>query len=280
MQENDQTKVLSALQLVLRPIIKILIRYGIGYNEFAETVKTAFVDVGSADFGIRGRPTNISRVAVMTGLTRKEVRRLRTKIESGRNPIKVKTTPLTEILHRWHSEDQFLDKQGRPATLEFAGDGNTFSTLVRMFGGDVPPGAMRTELKRVGSVVEDGEGRLSVKRRSFFASDQTEHLRTSLVHSVYPLLANICNNTSTENSENHMPQYATYSIEIAESDIPRLRRMCSDRLSDLAASFDDLFIAFEQSSEKSAEHRKSKVRPVVVGLYFFDERDSKAEYEW
>ena len=119
MQQKQQKKVLNAFQLVLRPIVKILLRYGIGYNEFAETVKTSFVDVGSTDFGIRGRPTNISRVAVMTGLTRKEVRRLRTKIEGGEDTVVVKSTPITEILHRWHAENEYLDSKGRPAVLPF-----------------------------------------------------------------------------------------------------------------------------------------------------------------
>ena len=69
MQEKTKQSVLDAFLLMLRPVVRILLRYGIGYREFAEVTKTAFVDVASADFGIRGRPTNISRVAVMTGLS-------------------------------------------------------------------------------------------------------------------------------------------------------------------------------------------------------------------
>ena len=83
MSEMIKQRVLNAFLLVMRPVVRILLRYGIGYREFAEITKTAFVDIASSDFGIRGRPTNISRVAVMTGLTRKEVRRLRDKIASG-----------------------------------------------------------------------------------------------------------------------------------------------------------------------------------------------------
>lgn len=137
MQESQQKKVLDAFQLVLRPVVKILLRYGIGYNEFAETVKTAFVDVGSTEFGIRGRPTNISRVAVMTGLTRKEVRRLRSKLEGGLDTVAIRTTPITEILTKWYSEDDFLDGQGRPLPLKFSGGLGSFSDLVKRFGKSV-----------------------------------------------------------------------------------------------------------------------------------------------
>ncbi len=70
MEDKIKQQVLDAFLLLMRPIVRILLRYGVGYREFAEVTKTAFVDVSSSDFGLRGRPTNISRVAVMTGLTR------------------------------------------------------------------------------------------------------------------------------------------------------------------------------------------------------------------
>lgn len=278
MQQKQQKKVLNAFQLVLRPIVKILLRYGIGYNEFAETVKTAFVDVGSTDFGIRGRPTNISRVAVMTGLTRKEVRRLRTKIESGEDTVVVKSTPITEILHRWHAENEYLDSKGRPAVLPFKGERGSFSSLVKKYGGDVPAGAMRTELKRVGTIEEKKNGDLSVERRSFWPEDQTQKLESALAHHVYPLLSNVAHNTDPANAADVVAQFAIYSLDIEEQDRPRLRRMCSDRLTDIADSFDDLFIAYESHGvDKPPE---SKKKPVMVGLYYFEERDEHASYDW
>ncbi|MGI9234119.1 MAG: DUF6502 family protein, partial [Woeseiaceae bacterium] len=185
MTDDLKKRVLDAFFLVLRPVVKIFFRYGISYGEFAEVAKAAFVDVASSEFGIRGRPTNISRVAVITGLTRKEVRRIRDRIEQGHDFILVKSTPIAAIISRWHAEQDFLDKSGRPRPLEFSDGKNSFSELVRRFGGDVPPGAMRTELKRVGSVDEDEKGRLRIKRRSVIPADKIDNLVTSLVHGVY-----------------------------------------------------------------------------------------------
>jgi len=236
MQEEQQKKVLSAFQLVLRPIVKLLLRYGIGYNEFAETVKSAFVDVGSTDFGIRGRPTNISRVAVMTGLTRKEVRRLRTKIEGGDDTVSVRTTPITEIITRWYSEEEYLDKNGRPLLLPFTGDSGSFSSLVKKFGGDVPPGAMRTELKRMDLVAEDEDGSLLVKSRTLVPHDSTDNLMSCLVHGVYPLLATTVKNTEPNKVRGEgVAQFSTYSLSIDQGDRTRLKRISYDRLSEMAS---------------------------------------------
>ena len=277
MQEKLKQQVLDAFLLVLRPVVKILLRYGIGVSEFSEIVKKSYVDVATTEYGIRGRPTNISRVAVMTGLTRKEVRRLRNSIETGEVSLSVKTTPIAEILHRWHAEDDFLDEKGRPAALVFREGTNSFSELVKRFGGDVPPGAMRTELKRIGSVVEDENGYLRVLKRTVVPSDQTDKLITSLVHSAYPLMSTIVENSATESSPAGLAQFAAYSTQISTGDLKRLRRISHDRLSDMAESFDDLFMAYETLHD-SAEESESTV--VSVGLYYFEERDETAKYTW
>ena len=109
MQNDVQQQTLKAFFIVLRPIARILLRFGIGFREFSEVAKAAFVDVATSDYGLRGRPTNVSRVAVMTGLTRKEVRRVREKIKEGAAANVVKTTPMSEIMHRWYTEYQDVE---------------------------------------------------------------------------------------------------------------------------------------------------------------------------
>ena len=279
MQEELQKKILNAFQLVLRPIVKMLLRYGIGYNEFAETLKLAYVDVGSSDFGIRGRPTNISRVAVMTGLTRKEVRRLRSRIENGDDAPTVRTTPITEVLTRWHSEIEFLDNHGKPSVLSYSEGENSFSELVKRFGGDVPPGAMRTEMKRMGLLDEGEDGSLAVKSRLFITRDGIDTVLTSLVHSVYPLLATIARNTEPDNAPGDgNAQFTTYSLSINKSDRTRLKRICYDRLAESAVSFDDLFTAYETAPQRNEDRSEHPV--VMVGLYYFEETDPHAKYKW
>ena len=279
MKADPQSKVLEALQLVLRPIVKILLRYGIGYKAFAETVKTVFVDVGSSEFGIRGRPTNISRVAVMTGLTRKEVRRLRSTLENDDGAFTVRTTPITELLTRWHSEADFLDDNGHPSTLLFSDGTASFSELVRQFAGDVPPGAMRTEMKRMQLVDEHADGSLSVKSRALQPQDSTDNLLTSLAHCAYPLLATIARNTeATTHPGEGNAQFATYSLSISELDRSRVKRISYDRLSEAAVAFDDLFTAYESPIDASKTPSENPV--VMVGLYYFEEIDSNARYKW
>ena len=278
MQDKIKTQILDAIFLVLRPISKIMLRYGIGFREFAEVAKSAFVDVATTEYGIRGRPTNISRVAVMTGLTRKEVRRLRDQNESGRDTLVLKTTPLTTVLHRWHSEEDYLDENGRPATLPFVGETSSFSSLVKQFGGDIPPGAMRTELKRVGALVEDEKGFVRAIRRVVHPKSKHENLCASLAHGVYPLISTIAHNTNPDLEEPTWVQLTAFTADISESELPRIRRISADRLTEVVESFDDVFMAYEKMSDSEEEPNKN--RPIAVGVYYFEEREDDLISVW
>jgi hypothetical protein len=278
MQDEIQRRILGAFLVVMKPIARILLRFGIGFREFSEIAKTAFVDVASSDYGLRGRPTNISRVAVMTGLTRKEVKRLRNKIAGGDETLVIKATPLSEVLHRWHSEDEFLNNVGRPKLLPFGGDYSSFTSLVRRFGGDIPPGALRTELKRVGAVQEREGGVLELVKRSVMPSGLDERLIISLIHGAYPLLSSIAHNVNPEREVESWPQLTAFTQSVRKVDIPRLRRISSSRLTEITESFDDLFMAYEalhESEEGSADQNL-----VAIGVFYFEDSETTKKNTW
>lgn len=278
MQEKLKQQVLDAFLLVLRPIVRILLRYGIGYREFAEGAKTAYVDVASSDFGLRGRPTNISRVAVMTGLTRKEVKRLRDQIAGGHQTISVKTTPLADVLHHWHAQPDYTDSRGRPIKLPFTGEQGSFASLVKAYGGDVPPGAMRTEMKRVGAIQEDDNGELQPLTRSVIPDSDHQRLMTTLVHGAYALLSNIAHNTDSSSSNAGWPHRVAYTTALGSNDTRQLRRIARDRISDFAESIDDVFITFEALHDDNENTVEGNA--VAVGIFYFEEHDDDANYEW
>jgi hypothetical protein len=214
----------------------------------------------------------------MTGLTRKEVRRVREKIENGDLSVVVKSTPLSELLHRWHADSEYLDSAGRPVVLPFSGEGVSFSSLARKYGGDIPPGAMRTELKRVGAVVEDEQGNLQAVSRIVHPKGEHEKLVTAVVHAIYPLVSTIAHNVNPNRDDDTWAQLSTYSQSIRKIDVPRLRRISLDRLTELAESIDDLFIAYETMHENDGSDDDKNI--VAVGVYYFEEKDPNATKFW
>jgi hypothetical protein len=273
MQNTMQRQILNALLVALRPLARALLRAGIGYREFAEISKSAFVDIATKDYGLRGRPTNISRVAVMTGLTRKEVRRLRDKSAAGEETMAVRSTPMSMILHRWFTEDEFLDGSGKPRDLGFDGDGPNFSSLVRQYGGDIPSGAMRTELMRIDAIAEMPDGSLKVLKRNVSNLEVHDRIINGLSAQLYPAALAMEHNTRTEDSDDAWIQRSVSTSHVRQGDMGRVRRISSDRLVELTDSIDDLFAAYETLYDK--DEREEPTRSVGIGVFYFEE--DKAE---
>ena len=142
----------STLFRLLQPLARLFLHFGISYREYCELSKAAFVAVAAEDFGVHGRPTNASRIAAMTGLTRKDIGRIRRKIESGESAQIDRQSPINEVLSAWLSAAEFLDARGQPKCLPLKGERASFESLVRQFAGDIPEGAMRKELQRIHAI--------------------------------------------------------------------------------------------------------------------------------
>lgn len=164
--EHRQTA-LSSCRSLLRPLCSLLLKWGVTWREFAEVAKGAFVEAASADYGIRGRPTNASRVAILTGLSRREVARQRDLAAAAAPAAPDHTTDATRLLSGWHQDPEFAEGAGQPRELTLEGPGPSFQQLFRRYGGDVPASAMLKELRRVGAVEQTPDGRLRVLRRYY-----------------------------------------------------------------------------------------------------------------
>jgi hypothetical protein len=154
-------------RVLLRPIASLLLKCGMTWREFAEVSKGVFVAVASQDYGLNGRPTNVSRVSILTGVSRKEIARVRTLLEQEADPLPNKTTDATRLLSGWHQDPDFLTAAGEPRILPAEGEGPSFATLWKRYGGDVPMTSMRKELERAGAITTLPDGQLRAERRYF-----------------------------------------------------------------------------------------------------------------
>jgi Family of unknown function (DUF6502) len=163
-----QDALLSALEAILRPTVKLLLQCGIGYSEFAAVAKSVFIQVATDDYKRRGRPANFSQVSAMTGISRKEVSRIRNAETDVRWTPNMETSPVNTVLHQWHFDEDFSEGAGTANKLSFEGP-LSFSDLVSRHAGDIPPGAMRATLQRAGVLTQNPEGLLCVSQSFFYS---------------------------------------------------------------------------------------------------------------
>ena len=164
--EQSKQIVLRAFRLLFRPIAGILLRAGIQWKEVAALGKAIYVEVASREFGIRGRPTNTSRIAILTGFTRREVARLRKLLAEDRFEENERLNHATRVLTGWYTDADFSTADGKPRALGNDGPSG-FEALCRRFASDVPASTLRKELLSVGAIEERPDGRLLARTRYY-----------------------------------------------------------------------------------------------------------------
>jgi hypothetical protein len=158
---------LDALGDLLEPVLLTLLKSGITWKEFSDLAKAKFVQVATNEFGIRGRPTNASRVAILTGMDRRDVRKLRQALARRRTIDPGFMSRPTQVLDGWYHDEEFLRAPGEPRDLDVDGDSGSFTALMRRYAPGLPPVAMIKELKAAGAVAEVAGGKLRLIKRAY-----------------------------------------------------------------------------------------------------------------
>ena len=138
-------KLLPHVARILRPLIRLLISSGVTFPVLSDLLRQLFVNVAERDFTLPGKEQTDSRIYLLTGIHRKEIRRLRgTDQPAGSIPPSLSRTSL--ILARWQASPEFLDAEGNPLSLpRSAENGPSFESLVGSVTRDVRSRAVLDE---------------------------------------------------------------------------------------------------------------------------------------
>ena len=157
----------SALSLMFKPLIRLLIAQGVTHAEFSDTAKEVYVETAVRHFEADGR-INKSRIAILTGLTRKEVKNVIDRALTTDYKERTYSRP-AKVLTGWFSDPAFQGPYGIPLELPYDSsdtEGQSFVELVRRYSGDMAPRQMLKQLVESGSVLEV-EGRYKAVTRTF-----------------------------------------------------------------------------------------------------------------
>jgi hypothetical protein len=137
----------------------------------------------------------------MTGLARKGVRPLRSRVRAAAT-TGLGTVP-ADVLRRWHTDPRYLDPPGIPRELPFEGLEPSFAGLVRACAGDLPAGAVRAELLRMGAVAEAPSGALRASRREVVFGSAMDAMLEGFATSMRPVTLTVAWNAAMAASGGH-----------------------------------------------------------------------------
>jgi hypothetical protein len=232
----------NAILKLLRPLVHILLRSGISYHVFADLVRWVYVDVAFQAFGISGRKQSTSRVSVITGLSRKEVQRLRALDIPVDEDTPARHNRATRVIGGWIRDPLFLDKDNNPLSLPLDGI-VSFSGLVKRYSGDMPVRAVLDELLNIGAIQVGEEGAVRLVTRAYLPGADTKAKLDILGSDVADLIATINHNLDGKRQrpffqrkvmydnipEEHLEEFRRISFEESQALLERLNQWLADR---------------------------------------------------
>ena len=199
----------NALLKLLRPLVRILLASGISYHVFSDLVRWVYVDVASKEFGVPRRKQTSSRVSVITGLSRKEVQRLRDLDIPVDEDTPGRYNRATRVIGGWIRDPLFSDNDNNPLDLPPEGVA-AFSSLVKKYSGDMPVRAVLDELVNVGAVALQSDGRVKLLTRAYLPGADKQAKLDILGADVADLIATIDHNLEPENSRPRFQRKVSY----------------------------------------------------------------------
>ncbi|NRB36922.1 MAG: hypothetical protein HRU20_00475 [Pseudomonadales bacterium] len=257
--------------LLLKPLIRILLRAGIGFANFAEWVKFAYVDVAEQDFQIEGRNQSTSRIATLTGLHRKEVARIRAALQEESPIFTTHTANRAErVIHAWLRDARFLDAQGHAKPLPLSGE-ISFETLAQTASGDIHTTAILDELLRIDAVKLDDHNQVNLKARAYIPDASSEEQLDIMGQSVFDLLATLDHNMNKPLDTPHvskMQRSVAYHY-LTATDIAAFKEYSYKESEKLLETLNTWLAARDLAAQK--ESLKEPVFRAGTGIYYFDE---------
>ena len=260
----------TALRRVLRPLVRLLIAKGVTLPQIIDLLKQTYVSVAEEEFPVNGKRQTDSRISVLTGVHRKDIKRIRESKDTPDILAKPRGVSLGEaVVNQWASRADTTDSLGRPMALpRQSTDGMSFDRLVEEVSKDVRPRALLDEWKRL-AVVSVTEDDYVVLNRAALVPDAGEDEKAFYFgRNISDHIATTTYNLTTSEAAggNPLMERSVYYGGLTADSVASLEKEAERLGMDALLTLNRLALECveKDTGAEGAEHRMS------FGLYFFD----------
>ena len=262
-------RLLAAFRFLLVPLVRILLRNGITFNEISEVIKGAYARVAATDFAVPGRPMSYSRISITTGMPRRDIERVLGAEDRLRRALESNASRIANVLQGWHNDPEFMGPYGFPRELAHereAGGGQSFGDLVARYAADVSPQLMLEELMRVNAAtIAEESGLIRVLKRTFIPEQMAPELIEVFARGVRRYVETIDHNLrEVDSSKRRFERWVFPDYGIREEDWVPFNDMVRDRLQDVIEDLETQFVLIRKPRAES-----DRILSVGVGLYLY-----------
>ncbi len=172
-RDSEAEAIGPALTEVLRPLVKLLIARGVTAPALYAVVKELYVEVATDAFRLDGKPPTDSRINMLTGVHRKNVREIRQGGEAPDGPLERRMSVMATVVGRWLADPETTDEVGAPRSLPRQSDeGSSFDALVGSVSTDIRPRTILDELINRGVVsLDEATDEVSLRAEALLPRD-------------------------------------------------------------------------------------------------------------
>jgi len=265
MLKNSRDHLLFAFRRVLRPLVRILVRSGVRYDEFLELVRGVYVETAVRDgLGDGTRPTR-ARISISTGVARRDVDRFIDKEGDVSIAQKSLTRTLMEVLHKWHTDPQFVGPYGIPLELErISTKGRSFRELVHSINPALIDADALEELVRLRAVVLSGDTHIRAISRALIPVEEMSPAQLEFFGNALTRLADTLQfNMDPKNSAKRLEQSVISDRGLPKDVLPVFEKYLRERVTELLVEIDNWLSPYSANDAGRTEP------PERIGLAVF-----------
>ena len=267
-----QTALLKAVSWLCRPLLRLLIEKGIGYPQLRDLLKKLYVEVAEESFALEGKPPSDSRLFILTGVHRKDIKRLRAG-DPDSTAVRASTLGGAIVSH-WLGLPAYRDADGRPRCLprnsaDDAAPG--FDTLVADVSKDVRPRAILDELLRQGVVSLNEAGDICLNRTAFIPGADFEEKTFFLGRNVHDHLATCAHNMLSPDTP--MLERSVYFAALTEASVHELRELAEQNAVDALQAINARALVLQEADQGKAD----AIHRIRFGCYWYQAQRKNTE---
>lgn len=273
---NKMTKSVSnilnrSVYTIVRSLATMFLKRGMSYAVFSELARAAYIDAAT-EFELDGRKLSDSRISVITGLSRKEVKRLKSFEPQDVPAEDLRHNRAVRVITAWAREQKYLNSKGKPRLLPVSGESPSLHELVTEFGGGVPTRAVIDELCRVGAIIESKKGYWRLENPAYLPKDSDTAAMNILGVDVPLLIKTINHNLDVEPEEKLFQRKVMYQ-EIPETEALQFKKYAADESFKLLKKLDK-WLANVAEEHADNPTKGENIFRIGVSTFYFEEQQN------
>jgi len=257
-----------AIKRVLHPLVRLMLSSGITFPYIAELLKGVFVEVADKEFRLGENASTDSRISLLTGVHRKDVKRLRNQNGDAEMTMPEVISVGAQLVATWLEQPPFVDAEGRPRALPRLSSSDSevsFERLVSSRSKDIRARVVLDEWLRLGIVSLDDKDRVVLSTEAFIPKEGLEEKLYFFAHNLHDHAAAATHNLVDDGAP--WLERSVYYDALSQSSIDELNVQAQQLSANMLKTLNQSAMRLEERDAQDATPRQR----FTCGLYFYSE---------